>query len=150
MLSLGSLMRVLRRASQSMQRCNDEAERNSTLVKFVQFRRPLADVIGVPAGEREVERQEAVKQLRERIEKCKATSTDDDMRIIVKPQSELWKTGVRAGKILGSTPLLNSTSDEDEDEEESNDETLAEPSLAREPIARCVCIRKVGPIRARS
>jgi hypothetical protein len=109
-----------------MQRCDDAAARNNTLVKFVQFRKPLAGIIGVAPGEREVERQEAVQRLRKRIEDADHTNTDEDMRIIVKPQSELWDTGVRAGRILGSTPLLRVADDEGEIEEEPQDDTTEE------------------------
>jgi len=114
-----------------MQRCDDEVMRRNTLVKFVQFRKPLADIIGVAPGEREMERQEAVKQLRERIEQADATTTDRDMRIIVKLQRELWETGVRAGRILGSTPLLDEASDSDggENEDEEGDDTAPELSV---------------------
>lgn len=106
-----------------MQRCDDEAARNNTLVKFVQFKKPLADIIGIAPGDREVERQEAVQQLRRKIEETGHTSTDEDMRIIVKPQSELWDAGVRAGQILGSAPLLTSAEDEDGEDDELQDET---------------------------
>jgi methylase of polypeptide subunit release factors len=105
-----------------MQRCDDEAQRNNTLVKFVQFKKPLADIIGIAPGDREVERQEAVQQLRRKIEETDRTSTDEDMRIIVKPQSELWDAGVRAGQILGSAPLLTSVDDEDGEDDEPEDE----------------------------
>jgi hypothetical protein len=101
-----------------MRRCNDEAMRNNTLVKFVQFRKPLADIIGIPSGGREVERQQAVQRLRGRIEHSSTTTTDDDMRIVVKPQSDLWESGVRAGQILGSTPLLSTAGDGDDPEED--------------------------------
>ncbi len=110
-----------------MQRCNDAAARNDTLVRFVQFRKPLADIIGVPPGESEQERQESLKQLREKIENSNTTVADEDMRIIVKPQCELWEAGVHAGQILGSTPLLTSAGEEDDEEENGKDES-AEPA----------------------
>jgi len=101
-----------------MRRCDDEETRRNTLVKFVQFRRPLSDIIGIPPGDLEIERQEAVKELRERIEQSTATTADEDMRIIVKLQSELWDSGVRAGQVLGSAPLLGATGDDDENGED--------------------------------
>lgn len=106
-----------------MQRCNDAAIRNDTLVKFVQFRKPLAEIIGVPPGDSELERQESLRQLREKLENSTTALADEDMRIIVKKQCELWEAGVRAGQILGSAPLLSSNSEEDDDEENGDDES---------------------------
>lgn len=111
-----------------MRRCDDEETRRNTLVKFVQFRRPLSDIIGIPPGEREIERQEAVQRLRERIEHCSTTTADEEMRIIVKPQSELWDSGVHAGQILGSTPLLSAGEDEEEEGEDTEDAETQEDS----------------------
>lgn len=103
-----------------MQRCNDEALRNENLVKFVQFRKPLAEMIRVSPGESELERQESLKQLRQRIDNSTTTTADDEMRIIVKPQSQLWEAGVRAGQILGSAPLLSGVDGEDEEEQDGD------------------------------
>lgn len=115
-----------------MRRCSDEGARMGTLVKFVQFKIPLAEIIGVSPAEDESERQEAAQRLREEIESATADTSNTRMRIIVKQQSELWETGVRAGRILGSTPLLSSTKVEDEDLEAEKDggEEESEP----EPI----------------
>ncbi len=116
-----------------MRRCSDEALRMGTLVKFVQFKKPLAEIIGVPPGDDETERQEAAQRLREDIEAAAADIGDSRMRIIVKQQSKLWEAGVRAGRIVGSTPLLLSAEVEDEDleveedggQEESEEEMIA-------------------------
>jgi methylase of polypeptide subunit release factors len=114
-----------------MRRCSDEPTRMANLVKFVQFKKPLAEIIGIPPGDEETERQEAAQRLREEIESTNSDTTGDRMRIIVKRQSELWDTGVRAGRILGSTPLLSSTKlgeedleTEDEGEEDSELEAI--------------------------
>jgi methylase of polypeptide subunit release factors len=121
-----------------MRRCSDEALRMGTLVKFVQFKKPLAEIIGVPPTEHETERQEAAQRLREEIEFAAADVADSRMRIIVKQQSELWEAGVRAGRIVGSTPLLPSAKVEDKDleveddggEEESGEEEIASGGYA--------------------
>lgn len=115
-----------------MRRCGDEASRMGTLVKFVQFKKPLAEIIGVPPGEHETERQEAAQQLRDRIESTATDFSDSHMRIIVKQQSKLWEAGVRAGRIVGSIPLLASTEIEGEDvevEEEGGEEQTEEDTV---------------------
>jgi methylase of polypeptide subunit release factors len=114
-----------------MRRCTDSALRMATQVKFVQFNRPLAEIIGVPPGGNEAERQKATERLRGQIEFADADYSDSRMRIIVKEQSELWDAGVRAGRIVGGTPLLTSAElDEDSEvdggiEEESEEKTVA-------------------------
>ena len=104
-----------------MRRCGDEASRLRNLVKFVQFKMPLAEIIGVPPGDDETERQDAAQRLREEIESATADFSDSRMRIIVKPQSELWEAGVRAGQIVGSSPLLVSAEGDDEELEDEED-----------------------------
>ena len=83
-----------------LQRCDDDTERMANLVRFVRFDKPLREIIGTPAGEDERARQLAVERLRDRILSAAADEEDDALRIIVKPQRELWADGVRAGSIL--------------------------------------------------
>ena len=53
-----------------LRRCSDASLRMNTVVKFVQFKQSLADIIGVPpGGENEADRQEAVQRLRDVIHK---------------------------------------------------------------------------------
>jgi methylase of polypeptide subunit release factors len=99
-----------------LRRCEDPSKRSSTLVKFVQFRQPLANIIGIPSSGNEQKRQQAAQQLRERIEAASTNVSNEEMRIIIKPQAELWNDGVRAASILASTPLLT-VSDEEGPEE---------------------------------
>lgn len=101
-----------------MRKCTDESARMGTLVRFVQFKKPLAEIMGVPV-EDEAERQQALENLREEIESAVSDTADDRMRIIVKRQSDLWDAGVRAGRVLAEGPLLSGTSEEETDEEES-------------------------------
>jgi hypothetical protein len=114
-----------------MRRCSDGATRMRSVVKFVQFKQPLAELIGVPPIDQESERQQAVQRLRDEIESTSEDSLDNKMRIIVKKQSELWELGVRAGNILGSTPLLVPTETNAEDlgdeEEDSDEEAESDP-----------------------
>ena len=83
-----------------LQRCGDEAQRMSNRVRFVRFARKLADIIDVPPGEDEDARQEAVESLRRRILQVEGDFRDEDFRIVVKTQHDLWREGVRASAVL--------------------------------------------------
>ena len=98
-----------------LRRCDDSATRMNTCVKFVQFKKPLAEIIGVPPGEG-ADRQAAVDRIREMIDSTSRDSSDERTRIIVKQQSDLWEAGVRAGQIVGSTASLISSQIAEEDE----------------------------------
>ena len=113
-----------------MRRCGDAALRMGTLVKFVQFNKPLGEIIGVPPGENEKERQDATQRLRDQIESTVTDYRDSRMRIIVKKQSELWEAGVCAGEIFGSTPLLLSAGGEDEGLEQTEEDNATEETIA--------------------
>lgn len=84
-----------------LQRCDDDAQRMTNRVRFVRFSRPLADIIGVPpTPESEDARQEALERLRSRILSAQADYNDEEVRVIIKVQQDLWNDGVRAGTIL--------------------------------------------------
>jgi hypothetical protein len=83
-----------------MQRCDDEKTRMANRVCFVRFNRKLSDIIGVPPGPDEDARQVAIERLRQRILNTSGDYRDEDLRIIVKVQQDLWNDGVRAGAIL--------------------------------------------------
>src|SRR6185295_13549339 len=91
-----------------LQRCSDAECRDSSVVRFVRFEKPLADIFGVVAtgevGEdldkAERERQTAVDAIRNEIEAAKKPVHNDRWRILLKPQCELWEEGVRAGGVL--------------------------------------------------
>jgi methylase of polypeptide subunit release factors len=105
-----------------LQRCDNETQRMANLVRFVRFAKPLAEIIGVPAGQDEGTRQSAVNALRDRILQAKADERADGFRIIVKTQADLWEDGVRAGRILHAAELEES-SDSDEDDDDDAEET---------------------------
>lgn len=89
-----------------LQRCDDEMARMTNRVRFVRFIRKLADIIGVtPTPENEDARQSAIEVLRNRILNANADCQNQDWRIIVKVQQDLWNDGVRAGEILGHVDL---------------------------------------------
>jgi hypothetical protein len=100
-----------------LQLCEDESARMANRVRFVRFDRKLAEIIGVPPGQDENKRQEAIEGLYNRILNAKADSRDKDLRIIIKSQKDLWIDGVRAGSILGNVEFVET---EDEDDESSD------------------------------
>lgn len=81
-----------------LQRCSDPAERQAQPVKFVRLDRTLAELLGT--RETEETRQRAADKFRDAIVRCKEDTSRPGMRVIVKPQRELWEEGLRAGRIL--------------------------------------------------
>jgi hypothetical protein len=73
----------------------------NSLVRFVQFKIPLAQIISRPAES--AARFEAVDALRLRIERADTDFEDDGLRVIVKQQRALWQEGVRAARFLSGT-----------------------------------------------
>jgi methylase of polypeptide subunit release factors len=110
-----------------LQRCDDETARMANRVRFVRFSRRLADIIGIPAGQDEGDRQTAVEALRGRILNAGADCQDRDLRIIIKVQSDLWADGVRAGAILGDAVATDGAN------EAENGETDEEAGEAESP-----------------
>jgi hypothetical protein len=94
-----------------LRRCPDPARRNANLVRFVQLRKPIHDLI--ESDGTEIGQQEAVERLRDLIEGTTQTTSTADYRILVKPQQELWDEGCRD---FGDA-------EEEEDEEEANSES---------------------------
>ncbi len=104
-----------------LKRCESESERMTNPVRFVRFDKPLKDIIGVAANENnERDRQASVEQLRDRIVSATSDEEDDELRIIVKRQRDLWNDGVRAGSILRDIPSEDEAPDDEMREE--NDE----------------------------
>lgn len=109
-----------------LQRCDSAAARAANPVRFVRFEKPLAAIIGVPptggvgaeAEESERTRQAAVDRVRDRIERRTTAEHNDDWRLLVKRQGELWDEGVRAGSVLvGAPPVGESDEDDYEDDD---------------------------------
>ena len=88
-----------------LQQCDDETERMENRVRFVRFSRKLADIIEIPPGQNEDARQASLEAMRYRVLSTETDHEDQDMRIIVKVQRDLWNDGVRAGAILGDVAL---------------------------------------------
>ena len=83
-----------------LQRCDDARLRKDNTVRFVRFSRPLSDIIGIPPGQDEEARQLKLEDMRDRILGVDADCLDEDFRIIVKTQKDLWKEGLRATVLL--------------------------------------------------
>lgn len=86
-----------------LQRCDNQASRMANCVRFVRFNRKLLEIIGVSPGEDENKRQAAIEALRKRILEAQTDCQDQDLRIIIKTQKDLWVDGVRAEALLGET-----------------------------------------------
>ncbi|MGH7887363.1 MAG: HsdM family class I SAM-dependent methyltransferase, partial [Candidatus Binatia bacterium] len=116
-------------AATILQRCDDKKRRMENVVKFVRLLKPVKDILGErPYGD-ETARQTAAESLRRLILQTKTPFSNDQLRIIPVPQSELWNEGVRAGKLLKQAPLVEIVSEEDE---EGGDGTLNEETAAYE------------------
>ena len=81
-----------------LQRCDDAAERDAQLVKFVRLNVPLAEILGERKDENA--RQEASEKFRDIILRCKENKPRDEFRIVVKRQKNLWEDGVRARQTI--------------------------------------------------
>jgi len=79
----------------------DRAKREANLVRFVQLRSALSDIL--PSGVTEAQRQEAVEALRDRIEGITENVLDRNWRVRVVRQEQLRTQGFRGGEAyLGS------------------------------------------------
>jgi hypothetical protein len=81
-----------------LQKCDDPAERNAQLVKFVRLDTPLKTILGERPDENT--RQTAAEEFRTEILACKKNTTRDGWRVVVKKQKDLWEDGLRAGRLF--------------------------------------------------
>ncbi|MBI5388424.1 MAG: N-6 DNA methylase [Verrucomicrobia bacterium] len=84
-------------AATILRRCSDSAKRAANLVRFVQLRKPLKELLANDGTE--TGRQEAAERLRDLIENTKADTRTPDYRILVVPQQKLWDDGCQAGEL---------------------------------------------------
>ncbi len=78
-----------------LEKCKDEAQRNANPVRFVYLKKPLRHFIP-PAQdlwEKQLERLQAIDALRQTILAHTEIYENDELRIFVKRQSELWQEG---------------------------------------------------------
>src|SRR5262249_45676173 len=86
-----------------LQRCEDSAQRDANLTRFVRLKRPLKEILGARGNKgdgAEPLRQEAAERLRDSILKTTTDKSADDLRIMVKAQSELWSEGLSVARMF--------------------------------------------------
>ncbi|MBM4050453.1 MAG: SAM-dependent methyltransferase, partial [Planctomycetes bacterium] len=83
-----------------LQRCRDEAKRMDNKVRFVRLKKPLAEILGERPNGDESARQRAADELRKLIEGTSKDYSDENLRIIVKSQRDLWDEGVAAARVI--------------------------------------------------
>lgn len=111
-----------------LQKCNDPAERNAQLVKFVRLDVPLKTIFGERPDENA--RQTAAEKFRSEILACTKNATHDGWRVIVKKQQDLWEEGLRAGRLFERQKQhdlaagINPLNPEENDEEDSDDNVV--------------------------
>lgn len=97
-----------------VQPCDDEKARAPNLVRFVQLRVPLAEILendGTEDG-----RQHASERLRDLILSTESDTRTDQYRILVRTQQQLWEEGCRLVATIG-------TEDEGEEVKEDSEES---------------------------
>src|SRR5205823_10831055 len=109
-----------------LQRCSDATKRDQNVVRFVRLKQPLASILG--ARDDEEQKQQAAEDLRDLILTKKTDYSTDQLRIVVKKQSELWQEGIALGEMFARQKALAAAledsgqgDEEDEDEEEGSD-----------------------------
>jgi type I restriction-modification system DNA methylase subunit len=105
-----------------MRKCANRDTRMNSLVRFVQFKRPLAEIVAEPADG--TMRFKAVDRLRDQIEAADADLENERFRIIVKRQGELWNEGVRAGRLIAGVQSPAADDDDDIGDEAAADESF--------------------------
>jgi hypothetical protein len=82
-----------------LQRCSNARERAANIVRFVRVKRPLGEIVSYGADQPEA-RFLASDALRDRILNAGDSFEDESIRVILKPQSELWEEGLRSSVVL--------------------------------------------------
>ncbi|MCD6536826.1 MAG: restriction endonuclease subunit M, partial [Thaumarchaeota archaeon] len=84
-----------------VEKCEDKKKRNDNLVRFVQLKKKLEDIIPTSS---EDDRWEAIDRLVKKIESIGEYYEDEMMRVFPKKQEELWSEGYdeESGKYVGS------------------------------------------------
>lgn len=91
-------------AATILQRCDDGGKRDENLVRFVRLKRPLLEILQRPT--KADVRAEAATQLRDLILKKRSNFSNDDLRIMVKPQGALWSEGLSVARMFARQKAL--------------------------------------------
>ena len=85
-----------------LRRQRDERQRMENVTRFVQLRRPIAEVLGhdgTTAGA-----MAAADRLRDAVLSATASFATDDLRLRLVPQGDLWNRGVALGRLVRGKP----------------------------------------------
>jgi len=110
-----------------LQRCEDKAQRDANLTRFVRLKRPLKEILGPRADE--LQKQEAAERLRNMILNTKSDKSTGNWRIMLKAQSELWSEGLSVARMFAKQKALAAIDQDidgeaDDDAEEKEDERV--------------------------
>ena len=111
-----------------LERCEDRRLRADNVVRFVRFSKPLSDIIGIPPGQNEEDRQLNLEDIRDSILDVNEDCQNENFRIIVKTQKELWSRGVRTTFLLKRSQASKTLEDADSNwvtPEDGLEETVA-------------------------
>ena len=115
-----------------LQRCTDGQKRDENLVRFVRLKRPLAEILG--EREDEAQRQEAAERFRDLILKAKSDRSNDQLRIMVKRQGDLWQEGLSIAEMFAKHKGIEvATADNDVEEEAEENREGPEPTTTENP-----------------
>ena len=81
-----------------LRRCSDPAKRDHNFVRFVRVKRPLAEILG--KRDDEEQRQAAANDFRDLILRTKNDFSNDQLRIMIKKQSDLWRDGLSVAEMF--------------------------------------------------
>jgi hypothetical protein len=116
-------------AATILQRCYDPNQRDKNLVRFVRLKRPLIEILG--NREDEEQRQEAAEELRDLILKRKTDHSNDQLRIMVKRQSDLWGEGLSVAQMFARQKVLAKEEIQSAEDEEVEEKPKARPAEQR-------------------
>ncbi|MGH9752464.1 MAG: HsdM family class I SAM-dependent methyltransferase, partial [Blastocatellia bacterium] len=127
-----------------LQRCEDAAQRDANMTRFVRLKRPLKEILGARGDKGEGAeplRQEAAERLRDLILKTKSDKSADDLRIMVKAQGELWHEGLSVARMFAKQKALAAADpviepEDDDEAETAEDGSLPETTQAELPTDR--------------
>src|SRR5208283_1962355 len=110
-----------------LRRCSEPAKRDENRVRFVRVKRPLAEILGERHDEEQ--RQAAANEFRDLILRTTNDFPNDQLRVMIKKQADLWKDGLSVAEMFARQRALAGqgvTSEaepeiQEEDEEESGD-----------------------------
>jgi len=102
-----------------MQRCDDAGQREENPVRFVRLLRPLTEILGGRGDEEQ--KQKSAEKLRDAILKAKRDFANEQLRVMVKRQGDLWSEGLSVAEMFAKQKALAGAAIEGTDDEESTE-----------------------------